>query len=110
MSPRMRRAIKQITNNQTTSYSSTRNQSPRSLTVETKLRAGVTSRSSNRNSANLSTNLQEELLRLINPDTMEGSGSSDQQRLTKDVSKTHSKENLSNSLSLHKMQHDVHLR
>lgn len=106
MSPRMRRAIKQI-NNQTAGYSSTRNQSPRSLNVETKLRAGVAPRSSNRNSANLTTNLQEELLRLINPDTMEGSS---EQRLTKDV-KTHSKENLiSSSLSVHKIQPDINLR
>lgn len=107
MSPRMRRAIKQINNNQTTSYSS-RNQSPRSLNVETKLRAGVTTRSSNRNSANLSTNLQEELLRLINPDTMESNNS--EQRLTKDVAKAHSRENLSNSLSVHKMQPEITLR
>lgn len=122
MSPRMRRAIKQINNNQTASYSSTRNHSPRSLTIETttKLRAGVaTSRSSNRNSANLSTNLQEELLRLINPDTMEststststsiGSGGSEQ-RLTKDCVKAHSKENLTSCLSIHKIQPDINLR
>lgn len=108
MSPRMRRAIKQINNNQTASYSSTRNHSPRSLTIETKLRAGVTSRSSNRNSANLSTNLQEELLRLINPDTMESTGS--EQRLTKDCVKAHSKENLSSCLSVHKIQPDINLR
>lgn len=116
MSPRMRRAIKQINNNQTASYSSTRNHSPRSLTIETttKLRAGVaSSRSSNRNSANLSTNLQEELLRLINPDTMEststGSGGSEQ-RLTKDCVKAHSKENLTSCLSVHKIQPDINLR
>lgn len=50
------------------SSGNSRNQSPRSHN-DAKLRPGITPRSSNRNSANLSTNnLQEELMRLINPD------------------------------------------
>ncbi|KYB27859.1 Signal-induced proliferation-associated 1-like protein 2 [Tribolium castaneum] len=66
VSPRSRRA-KQLTSN-------SRNHSPRSVNGEAKLRPGVTPRSSNRNSANLSSsNFQEELLRLINPDSIEAS-------------------------------------
>ena len=67
VSPRSRRA-KHLTN------SNSRNHSPRSVNGEAKLRPGVTARSSNRNSANLSSsNFQEELLRLINPDSIEAS-------------------------------------
>lgn len=49
-----------------------RNQSPRPRdTGEARLRPGVTSRSSNnRNSANLNSTLQEDLIKLINPDYM----------------------------------------
>ncbi|CAH1103721.1 unnamed protein product [Psylliodes chrysocephalus] len=91
-SPRTRRAAKHAQN-----YTN-RNQSPRSLNGEAKLRPGVTSRSSNRNSANLS-NFQEELLRLINPDNIEQT----EQKVMKD-SKNHSRENLNNALSIHKPQ------
>ncbi|KAJ8946477.1 hypothetical protein NQ318_004523, partial [Aromia moschata] len=102
MSPRSRRA-KHMTVTQSGSYSS-RNQSPRSVNGEAKLRPGVTQRSSNRNSANLSsTNFQEELLRLINPDSIEAAPD---QKLNKDI-KTHSRENLNNALSVHKTQPEV---
>ncbi|CAG9762814.1 unnamed protein product [Ceutorhynchus assimilis] len=66
-SPRTRGSLKHLNYHQ-------RNQSPRSLNGEAKLRPGATTRTSNRNSANLtSSNFQEELLRLINPDTIESS-------------------------------------
>lgn len=65
VSPRSRRTVKHLSTN------NSRNQSPRSVNGEAKLRPGVTARSSNRNSANLSNNFQEELLRLINPDSIE---------------------------------------
>lgn len=66
-SPRMRRG-KHLAGN------ASRNHSPRSTNGEAKLRPGVTNRSSNRNSANMSSsNFQEELLRLINPDNIEAS-------------------------------------
>ncbi|ENN78428.1 hypothetical protein YQE_05105, partial [Dendroctonus ponderosae] len=69
-SPRPRGPNKQ--QNATTNHYQQRNQSPRSLNGEAKLRPGVTARSANRNSANLASNtLQEELLRLINPDNIE---------------------------------------
>ncbi|XP_018327356.1 signal-induced proliferation-associated 1-like protein 1 isoform X2 [Agrilus planipennis] len=68
-SPRVRRASKHHINS--------RNQSPRSINGEAKLRPGVTSRSSNRNSANLSSStFQEELIRLIDPDNIKESSSS----------------------------------
>lgn len=54
----------------TSSTSNSRNQSPRPNQSETRLRPGVVSRS-NRNSANLSSStLQEDLMKLINPDYM----------------------------------------
>ncbi|XP_056642409.1 signal-induced proliferation-associated 1-like protein 1 isoform X9 [Diorhabda sublineata] len=98
-SPRSRRAAKH--SNLTQSYN--RNQSPRSMNGEAKLRPGVTSRSSNRNSANLSTNFQEELLRLINPDNIEASAD---QKIVKET-KNHSRENLNNALSVHKTQPEI---
>ncbi|XP_031341496.1 signal-induced proliferation-associated 1-like protein 1 isoform X1 [Photinus pyralis] len=70
VSPRTKRSTKlaNLSNN------NSRNQSPRSLNGEAKLRPGVTSRSSNRNSANLATStFQEELIRLIDPDSIEES-------------------------------------
>ncbi|KAK5643181.1 hypothetical protein RI129_007026 [Pyrocoelia pectoralis] len=70
ISPRTKRSTKlaNLSNN------NSRNQSPRSLNGEAKLRPGVTSRSSNRNSANLATStFQEELIRLIDPDSIEES-------------------------------------
>lgn len=52
------------------SLNNSRNQSPRTTQNETRLRPGVTSRA-NRNSANLnSSTLQEDLIKLINPDYM----------------------------------------
>uniref|UniRef100_A0A6P7F0V2 Signal-induced proliferation-associated 1-like protein 1 isoform X6 n=1 Tax=Diabrotica virgifera virgifera TaxID=50390 RepID=A0A6P7F0V2_DIAVI len=99
-SPRTRRAMKH--SNITQNYSN-RNQSPRSMNGEAKLRPGVTSRSSNRNSANLSTNFQEELLRLINPDNIEATSD---QKVAKE-SKNHSRENLNTTLSVHKTQPEV---
>lgn len=101
MSPRTRRAVKHINS---TNYS-VRNQSPRSLNGEAKLRPGVTARSSNRNSANLSTNFQEELLRLINPDNIEPPV---EQKLSKEI-KSHSRDGL-NNLSVHKLSSDASLR
>lgn len=101
MSPRARRANKHV--NVSQSFAS-RNQSPRSVNGETKLRPGVTARSSNRNSANLSSsNLQEELMRLINPDSIEAGP---EPKPTKDP-KSHSRENLNNALSVHKSQPEV---
>ncbi|CAH0561452.1 unnamed protein product [Brassicogethes aeneus] len=82
---------------------SSRNQSPRSLNGEAKLRPGVTSRSSNRNSANISNAFQEELLRLIDPDNIEPQ----QQQEVKKETKTHSRENLNNALSVHKGNPEV---
>ncbi|KAJ8969295.1 hypothetical protein NQ314_001834 [Rhamnusium bicolor] len=103
MSPRTRRAAKHMNMAQSTNYSS-RNQSPRSVNGEAKLRPGVTPRSSNRNSANLSsTNFQEELLRLINPDNIDAAS---EPQLNKEI-KTHSRENLNNTLSVHKTQPEV---
>ncbi|XP_076038061.1 uncharacterized protein LOC143023421 [Oratosquilla oratoria] len=73
-SPHTRRRLKG--GNTTPSSSSSRNQSPRTIAEgqrnEARLRHGPTPRkTSNRNSANLgSSNLQEELFRLINPDYM----------------------------------------
>ncbi|XP_037803749.1 signal-induced proliferation-associated 1-like protein 2 isoform X6 [Penaeus monodon] len=67
-SPHTRRRIKG--GNTTPSSTSSRNQSPRTVTTEARLRQAATPRkSSQRNSANLgSSSLQEELFRLINPD------------------------------------------
>lgn len=68
--------------------------SPRSsANGEAKLRPGVTSRSANRNSANLtSSNFKEELLRLINPDNIESSSSSSSPSAEpKDPTKNHSR-------------------
>ncbi|XP_063222644.1 signal-induced proliferation-associated 1-like protein 2 [Bacillus rossius redtenbacheri] len=69
VSPRLRRASKQQGGTLTPSSGSSRNQSPRPKdTGEARLRPGVTPKS-NRNSANLaSSTLQEDLMRLINPD------------------------------------------
>ncbi|KAF5292531.1 hypothetical protein FQR65_LT01677 [Abscondita terminalis] len=70
VSPRTRRSTKHLA----MSNNNSRNQSPRSINGEAKLRPGVTSRSSNRNSANiLSSTFQEELIRLIDPDSIEDS-------------------------------------
>lgn len=116
-SPRARQSVKPVSTN--TNYHQ-RNQSPRSLNGETKLRPGVTARSANRNSANLpSSTLQEELLRLINPDNIEPSETS--LKVHKENNKTHSRwvwalnffsnltkivhfyrDNLNNTLSIHK--------
>ncbi|KAJ8985476.1 hypothetical protein NQ317_015015 [Molorchus minor] len=102
MSPRSRRA-KHVNVTQSSNFNS-RNQSPRSVNGEAKLRPGVTQRSSNRNSANLSsTNFQEELLRLINPDSIEATP---EPKLNKEL-KSHSRENLNNTLSVHKTQPEV---
>nr|CAH7717010.1 unnamed protein product [Callosobruchus chinensis] len=108
-SPRVaRRPAKQLNaTTQPPAYYGRNQSSPRSMNggaaaAEAKLRPGVTSRSSNRNSANLSTNFQEELMRLINPDNIEP----EQQRGVKEM-KTHSRENLNNGLSLHKTQSDM---
>lgn len=67
-SPHTRRRMKG--GNTTPSSTSSRNQSPRTVTTEARLRQAATPRkSSQRNSANLgSSSLQEELFRLINPD------------------------------------------
>lgn len=83
------------------SNSNSRNQSPRSVNGEAKLRPGVTSRSSNRNSANLSSSaFQEELIRLINPDNIEAGT---EPKLIKEQ-RNHSRENLNNNtLSVHKV-------
>ncbi|PSN31880.1 hypothetical protein C0J52_19690 [Blattella germanica] len=78
VSPRMRRSTKHHQNGGgpgtlTPSSGGSRNQSPRPRdTGEARLRPGVTPRnSSNRNSANLTAStLQEDLMRLINPDYM----------------------------------------
>ncbi|XP_022913514.2 signal-induced proliferation-associated 1-like protein 2 isoform X1 [Onthophagus taurus] len=95
VSPRSRR--KHISN---ISNSNSRNHSPRSMNSDAKLRPGVTARSSNRNSANLNNNFQEELLRLINPDNIEAPPEA--KPITKDI-KSHSRENLNaTSLSVHK--------
>ncbi|KAF2904200.1 hypothetical protein ILUMI_01976 [Ignelater luminosus] len=102
ISPRMRRSTKHLSS---LSNSNSRNQSPRSLNGETKLRPGVTSRSSNRNSANLSSStFQEELIRLIDPDNIEES--CEPVKLSKEI-KSHSRENLNNALSVHKSQAEV---
>lgn len=86
-SPRARQSVKHVSQN--ANYHQ-RNQSPRSLNGETKLRPGVTARSANRNSANLpSSTLQEELLRLINPDNIEPSETS--LKVHKENNKTHSR-------------------
>ncbi|KAK9870928.1 hypothetical protein WA026_009890 [Henosepilachna vigintioctopunctata] len=100
ISPKLQKKTKSLAS--TNSLSSTsRNQSPRSLNGDTKLRPGVNSRSSNRNSANLSSsNFQEELMRLINPDNIEASNIRTDSPKTKD--KNHSRENLSREkLSVH---------
>ncbi|KAG5878415.1 hypothetical protein JTB14_002499 [Gonioctena quinquepunctata] len=104
MSPRTRSNSKHsnLTQSQSSVYSN-RNQSPRSLNGEAKLRPGVTPRSSNRNSANLSTNFQEELLRLINPDNIDAPAEA---KPTKDL-KTHSRDNLNTSISIHRTQPEV---
>ncbi|KAH0814360.1 hypothetical protein GEV33_008432 [Tenebrio molitor] len=97
VSPRSRRAKHLTTSN-------SRNHSPRSINGEAKLRPGVTARSSNRNSANLSSsNFQEELLRLINPDNIEASA---EPKLPKETN-GHSRENLNSTLSVHKTQPEV---
>lgn len=88
------------------SNSNSRNQSPRSVNGEAKLRPGVTSRSSNRNSANLSSSaFQEELIRLINPDNIEAGA---EPKLCKEQ-RNHSRENLNNNtLSVHKVNSVFH--
>ncbi|XP_074037601.1 signal-induced proliferation-associated 1-like protein 2 isoform X3 [Leptinotarsa decemlineata] len=105
MSPRTRSLTKHanLTQSQSAGYTN-RNQSPRSLNGEAKLRPGVTPRSSNRNSANLSnTNFQEELIRLINPDNIDAPVET---KPTKEI-KTHSRENLNNAISIHRTQPEV---
>lgn len=70
VSPRLRRSSKQRGGQLTPSSSNSRNHSPRPINGEARLRPGVTPRS-NRNSANLSSStLQEDLMKLINPDYM----------------------------------------
>ncbi|KAL1509707.1 hypothetical protein ABEB36_004404 [Hypothenemus hampei] len=102
-SPRVRSSIKHANLGTNASFQQ-RNQSPRSVNSEAKLRPGLTSRSVNRNSANLSSSaFQEELLRLINPDNIENS---EPVKNNKD-GKTHSRENLNNALSVHKSQPEV---
>lgn len=87
-SPRARRSVKHISVATNTNYHQ-RNQSPRSLNGEAKLRPGVTPRLANRNSVNLtSSTLQEELLRLINPDNIE---SAEPMKVNKEASKNHSR-------------------
>ncbi|XP_050303097.1 signal-induced proliferation-associated 1-like protein 1 isoform X1 [Anthonomus grandis grandis] len=95
-SPRSRRPVHQPSNH------NQRTQSPRSLNGEAKLRPGVSSRSAaNRNSANLSSNFQEELLRLINPDNININSESTNEELFKINGKTggssSSRENLMKS-------------
>ncbi|CAL4184465.1 unnamed protein product, partial [Meganyctiphanes norvegica] len=66
-SPHSRR--RKMGGNITPSSTSSRNQSPRTVGTEARLRHAATPRKNNRNSANLgSSSLQEELFRLINPD------------------------------------------
>lgn len=91
------------------SNSNSRNQSPRSVNGEAKLRPGVTSRSSNRNSANLSSSaFQEELIRLINPDNIEAGN---EPKLSKEQ-RNHSRENLNNNntLSVHKVNNKTYFQ
>lgn len=103
VSPRSRRTAKHLGN---LSNANSRNHSPRSVSGEAKLRPGVTSRSSNRNSANLSSSaFQEELIRLISPDNIEPASGSEA-KVTKDQ-KSHSRENLNNTLSVHKSPPEV---
>lgn len=74
VSPRLRRSNKHHGGTLTPSSGSSRNQSPRpGPSGEARLRPGVTPRSaSNRNSASLAhSTLQEDLMRLINPDYLE---------------------------------------
>lgn len=81
MSPRVRRSTKHMSN---VSSSSSRNQSPRCMNGDAKLRPGVAARSSNRNSANLSSStFQEDLIRLIDPDNIDGA--CDPAKLNKEV-------------------------
>ncbi|CAG9820298.1 unnamed protein product [Phaedon cochleariae] len=104
-SPRAARRAAKHANNSPSGYSaSNRTHSPRSANGEAKLRPGVTARSSNRNSANLSTAFQEELLRLINPDNIEATSGDH----PKDP-KTHSssRDNLNQPISLHRTQPEV---
>ncbi|XP_046388548.1 signal-induced proliferation-associated 1-like protein 3 [Ischnura elegans] len=90
VSPRMRRANTKRSGTITPSSGSSRNQSPRPSggssgggsigrdTGEARLRPGVTGRSANRNSANLAcSTLQEDLMRLINPDYLRSDRDSD---------------------------------
>lgn len=106
VSPRSRRTAKHLGN---LSNPNSRNHSPRSVSGEAKLRPGVTSRSSNRNSANLSSSaFQEELIRLISPDNIEPQASGCEPKATKDQkSRSSSRENLNNALSVHKSQPEV---
>ncbi|KAK7086178.1 Signal-induced proliferation-associated 1-like protein 2 [Halocaridina rubra] len=73
-SPHTRRHVKR---GNTTPLSASRNQSPRTVGIEARLRQAPTPRKNpHRNSANLgSSSLQEELFRLINPDYMSDSES-----------------------------------
>lgn len=75
--------------------SNSRNHSPRLTNGEAKLRPGVTARSSNRNSANISNNFQEELMRLINPDNIESNEAN--------MNREHNRDNL----NVHKSQPEV---
>lgn len=102
VSPRSRRATKHLGN---LSNNNSRNQSPRSLNGEAKLRPGVTQRSSNRNSANMSSSaFQEELIRLINPDNIDAASAEPK---LKSEQRNHSRENLNNTLSVSKSQPEV---
>ncbi|XP_017773762.1 PREDICTED: signal-induced proliferation-associated 1-like protein 2 isoform X2 [Nicrophorus vespilloides] len=95
ISPRTKRANKHLS-----SIASSRNQSPRSINGEAKLRPGVTARSSNRNSASLSNTLRDDLIRLINPDNIEAAEAKE--------TKSRSRENINSmSLSVHKTQPEV---
>ncbi|XP_044731781.1 signal-induced proliferation-associated 1-like protein 1 isoform X2 [Chrysoperla carnea] len=105
VSPKLRRSQKGRTQNLTPSNS--RNQSPRPLNngETTRLRPGVTTRNNiNRNSANLSSStLQEDLMKLINPDYMMNENAENPQKTeTKENRvKCRSRENINNSQTNH---------
>lgn len=109
VSPRLRRSSKHRGGGQLTpSSNNSRNHSPRPANGETRLRPGVTSRS-NRNSANLSSStLQEDLMKLINPDYMteENMDVQQQQSYINGVNdhvkqRSRSRENLNTAFSVH---------
>ncbi|XP_026275130.2 signal-induced proliferation-associated 1-like protein 3 isoform X6 [Frankliniella occidentalis] len=94
MSPGIRRASKLSNSSVTpTPSNSSRNQSPRPRDAgEARLRPGVTPRSTQRNSANLhNSTLQEDLMRLINPDYMaDEDGTSSHEKNTSSLGKIRS--------------------